>query len=238
MTKEEIIVTMIGAVLSSGLINALLSHIMYNNKLKKELKFKGNDMIARDIGESLQFIRNTVLKLSTQEIYNVEEELEQKGSQLNMFDGECIYPAIFNDWDSFNEFHELIQECRSQYEKHVSCKIALNIVFIDRYLFQARLFINENGGERKLPFWGTLLIADIQKWQTKMDKMLVKEINKYSYKLESHETWKWKFLRKRELINQWEKTILYYLITGKHRKRDKKKMQMLDRVLEIAQSGN
>ena len=43
-------------------------------------------------------------------------------------------------------------------------------------------------------------------------KLLVKEINKTTFKLESHTTKKWELLRKRELEKQWKETLLYYLI--------------------------
>lgn len=238
MTKEEIIVTIVGAVLSSGIFNMIFSHILYNNKLKKELKIKGSDMIAKEICESLQSVRNMELKLTVQEIFDMEGELEQRGSQVNMFDGECIYPEIFNDWDSYNDFHEMVQECRNKHEKNLSCKMALNVVFIDRYIYQLGLFMAENGGEEMLPMWGTIFIFDLQKWQKKIDKMLVKEINRYSYKLESHKTWKWNFWRKKELEKQWESTILYYLLYKKCRRRDKKKMEIFEMMLNEIFSEN
>lgn len=40
----------------------------------------------------------------------------------------------------------------------------------------------------------------------KMDRLLVKEINRYRYKLESHETIKWRILRKWELERQYKRT--------------------------------
>lgn len=232
MTKEEIIVTVICALLGSSVLNGLITHILYKNKLEKDLKNKGHDMIAQEIGKSLQFVRDMELLLTVQELYNVQSELAQRGSQVNMLGGEAIYPAIFNDWDAYNSFRNIVHECRNKYEKNLSVKIALNLVFIDRYINQLSLFLKENGGEELLPFWGTIFIVDLQKWQRKMDKMLVKEINKYTYKLESHETKKWTKMRKRELIEQFQSTILYFLLNGECRKRDKKKMEILKNTLD------
>lgn len=47
--------------------------------------------------------------------------------------------------------------------------------------------MSEHGTEADLPIWGTIFIFDLQKWQTHVDKLLIKEINKYNYKLESIE---------------------------------------------------
>ena len=232
MTEEEMIISVISTILGSSVLNGIITHILYNSKLKRELKNKGNDMIAQEIARSLQFVRNMELELTKQEIYDIENKLTDLGSQLNLFDGECIYPEIFNDWESYNQFMDTIHECRIEHEKNLSVRVALNLVFIDRYIRQLSLFMSKNGGEEMLPFWGTLFIFDLQKWQCKMDKLLVKEINKYTYNLESHATKKWRRIRKRELIKQYENTMLYYLLNGKCRKKDKRKMEFLKNSLD------
>ncbi len=238
MDKEELLLSILSTILGSSVLNGVTTHILYNNKLKKELKNKGNNMVAQDIANSLQFFRNLELELTTQEIYNIENELNERGSDVNLFGGKCIYPAIFNDWTSYNAFIEKIHICREQHEKNFSCKIALNLVFIDRYTKQLSLFMSKNGNEPALPFWGTIFIIDLQKWQKKIDKLLVKEINKYSYKLESHASDKWKKLRKKELVKQYESTILHFLLTGTCPLRYKKMMTNLKTLLESASEGN
>lgn len=232
MEKGELLLSILSTILGSSVLNGIITHILYNTKLKKELKNKGNDMIAQDIANSLKFFRNLELELTTQEIYNIEDELNERGSHVNFFEGECIYPAIFNDWASYNSFMEKIHTCREQHEKNFSCKIALNLVFIDRYTQQLSLFMKENGNEATLPFWGTIFIFDLQRWQKKIDKLLVNEINKYSYKLESHCSNKWKRLRRKELIKQYESTILHFLLTDICPLRYKKKMTALKTLLE------
>lgn len=57
----------------------------------------------------------------------------------------------------------------------------------------------------------------------KVDKLLVKEINKHNYKLESHETIKWRLLRKRILKRNYENSFLYYFRTQKPKKSRKLK---------------
>ena len=90
--------------------------------------------------------------------------------------------------------------------------------------------MSENGNEASLPFWGAIFIVDLLRWLKKIDKLLVKEINKYSYK--------WKRLRKKELIKQYESTILHFLLTDKCPLRYKKMMTHLKTILESASEGN
>lgn len=97
---KNIILTILG----SGTLSAVMSHLLYSKKLKKDLNYRGNDSIAKEIEKSLKYTRDKVLKLRTQELFSAKEEYEQRGSQANMFGGECIYPAIFNDCDSYCKF--------------------------------------------------------------------------------------------------------------------------------------
>lgn len=85
---------------------------------------------------------------------------------------------------------------------------------------------------------GCHLYSRPTKMAKKIDKLLVKEINKYSYKLESHASNKWKRLRKKELIKQYESTILHFLLTDKCPLRYKKMMTHLKTILESASEGN
>jgi len=232
MEKNEIFLAVLSTILGSTVLNGILTHFLYKNKLKKELQSKGHEMIANEIGKSLNFVRNMELKLTFQEIYNISEEIDNRGSQVSLFGGECIYLEIFNNLESFNEFINLVQQCRVEHEKNLSVQIALNLVFIDKYIRQLFLFMSELGPEEMLPVWGTIFIFDLQKWQKKMDKLLIKEINKYGYKLESHETKKWNRLRKRELVKQYEETILFYLLKGKCRKKDRKKMEYISNMIQ------
>lgn len=231
MSKTEIILSIISIILGSSVLNGIITHFLYNNKLKKELKNKGNDLTAQEISNSLQYYRKLELQLNVHEIYDIENELETRGSNVDFFGEETKYPAIFNDWSSYNNFMDQIHICRETHEKNLPCKLALNLLFIDRYIMQLSLFMSENGNEPALQFWGGIFIADLQKWQKKIDKLIVKEINKYTYKIESHSSLKWKRLRKREFVKQYESTVLYYLINDKCPLRYRRKMRALKAIL-------
>lgn len=225
--KFSEIMTIVSSIFGSGILSVVVSHILYNNKLNKEIHYKGKEKIAENILKALTEFRDLELMIGVQELYDAENEFKNKGYHVNVFEGETIYPAIMNDWESLTEFFYKVQEIRSNYEKYLSCRVALNLVFIDRYIQKLILFIKEHGDEKMMHVWGTIFIFDLQKWQKKIDKILVKEINAHSYELESHETKKWTSLRKKELIKQYENTILYFLIENRCSRKNKKKMQAI-----------
>lgn len=116
MNRKEVI-TIVVAILSSGVINIFITNILYGRQLRKELKQKGNDKISQDIEKSLQYYRELELKLKTQEIFNFEDRLKDKNSNINMFEGEMIYPEVLNDFKTMNEFIEDIQICVKSMKK-------------------------------------------------------------------------------------------------------------------------
>lgn len=237
-TKEMILPIMV-AIFGSGIINCILTHVLHSNKLKKEVKAKNNSMIAENVSESLQNFRDMELMLDVIEIYDVESEFENNGARVDMINVNCaVYPAIFNNKDSLTQFAEKVSECRGKYEKYLSCKLALNLVFIDRYLMKMVLFAKDYNHECLLPTIGAFLMVDLRKWQMRIDKLLVKELNKVNFKLESHKTVKWKLLRKWELEKQWERTLLHYLIEGKCSRRKSKQMMFAKKMFEQAISEN
>lgn len=226
MSREEIM-TIIVALIGSGIINATISHILYSRKLKKELKNNGNNMVAKEIEKSLLAIRDLELKTKEIEYYKIVNGNDKISSDVNVFEHEPIYPSIYNSIDSVKKFYECIQTCREDYEKNVPIKIALNLVFIDRYITQSILFIKSNMKILSMPEWGGILIFDIQKWQKRFDRMLIKEINKHNYKLRSHATRKWNRTRKKEVEKQYDETILKFLITGETSKKNIKKLKKI-----------
>ena len=52
------IIALISAILSSCVLNTILTNILYKSKLKKELINDGNNSIAKKILDSLEHVRN------------------------------------------------------------------------------------------------------------------------------------------------------------------------------------
>lgn len=238
MDKGELVSAIATTILGSSVINGIVTHILYNSKLAKERKAKGNDVVANQIQKSLEMFRELELELKTIEIYQIEEELEEKGSSIDLVNPGCTYPAIFNDWVSYNTFKEHIQNYRKEYEKYLSCELALMLVFIDRYINQLGLYMAEHGDESMLPDFGAIFVYDLQLWRTDIDKKLVKEINKVTYKLESHEGKKWGRKRKKVLEKRWEQTLLYYLLYGKCSRKHRRLYKIGQMLLECMYGEN
>lgn len=237
MSKEEIILSIISIILGGGVVNGIITHILYNNKLKKELKYKGNDVIAKKIEESLEYVRELENSLNEQEIYDVDSVLEKKKDKVNFFGAmgngeEAYYLSIFNSFETYNEFMDKVRICRKKYEKNLSCRIALNMVFIEKYLYQLSMFMSVHGGEKDIQFWGCIFSCDLIRWRARLDRMVIRETNKYSFKLESHDSNKWIRLRKRELTEQYQDTLLNYLLNGECRKKDRKRMEEMKGYIE------
>lgn len=233
MDNSSITITMITTIVGSEVFSTIISHILYNKKLNKELKSKGVSMIADEIQKGLMTFRDIELYTLTQEFYNIEYELELHSDDINMFEPKPIYPEFFNNWKSYNLFWEKIRKCRKEHEKLFSCKIALYLVYIDRYLTQLSIYMSKfteiNGLEDKdvLPVFGTIFIFDIQDWQRKLDVLLVKELNKCTNKLESHETKKWRKIRKKVLEKQWEDSLFYAVKEEDYHKHNREKINMI-----------
>lgn len=230
----DTIITIILAIIGSGLLNVVISNLFYSSKLKKENSHKVAYKHAQEIEESIQAFRDLELKLSEIEIYDIENLLKQE-SNINMFGGNAIYPAILNDVYSLNEYRDKIRECRKKHEKNLNCLLALNLVFLDRYINQLGLFISSHDADYHT--WGTIFIFDLQTWQKKIDRIIMKQLNSYDYKLESHESKKWKKLRKKEVEEQYNSTILCFLSTGKCNKKDKKRLSKMKEYIQLIFDG-
>ena len=63
MSREEIIVTVIAAILSSSFLNGLITHFLYKNKLKKEQEMGHKNMIGEKVKEALLEAVNVNIKM-------------------------------------------------------------------------------------------------------------------------------------------------------------------------------
>ena len=202
------------AILCSSVCSTIFTHIFYGRKLKKELKTVRNSQISEDIAVSLQNIRNMVLLLDYQEIYNYENEIIKENQEFNFFENNVVYLSVFNDNSSFNKFLKKLSICREKDEKNLPYKLKIQLSFLQKYFLQLKLFINDHGGEKELRFWGTIFSVDLINWKEVTNKIIIYEINKSRYRLKYDSQQKRKRLRKKYLENQYQKTILYNLMSG------------------------
>lgn len=218
--SEEVIISILCTVIGSGFLNGFVSHILYSKKLKKEQKMKFENMIGEKIAAALLQTRKITSQLDTIEFWNITQL--PTNQMLDAFDRNTIYPAIMNDFSSLIEFYDLIQKCRDESQKFLDCETALNILFIDRYIMQLILFVKQVNNMDLLPALGAIFIVDLQKWQRRCDKLLIRKLNSSKCKIEYQGGIKWKILRKWIFERNWKNTILYHIINDETAPNDKK----------------
>ena len=208
--------TIITAILGSGILSTLISHLLYTQKLKKEQLMKSENGIGRKMITALESAQELMEELNFIEIFEAEDKF--KDPNLRAVDGDVLYPAIMGDSESLRKFHTAIRQFREKYERYIDCKTALYIVLLDRYVMQLLLFSSQFE-EKYWPRLGTIFIVDFKRISHKCEKRLIRRINKQKYKMEYHNGIKWKILRKFALVKMWEKTILFHLLENKPLKR-------------------
>ncbi|MFD2628771.1 hypothetical protein [Oceanobacillus kapialis] len=198
------------SVLGGGLGGVILTHLFYKSKLKKEQKIRFQNEVGDRIAKSLIEVRDIELKADVIEVYDIENQLESRGSNLNIFESSAIYPAIMHDKQSLIDFINDISFARYNYEKDLDCQVAAYLLYIERYLSELSLFLSDFD-EDAMPTLGTIFIADIQKWQRSFDNILVKKINSHPTKFERHHGFRWKLEKNRTRKKLYYVSILYRL---------------------------
>ena len=204
-------VTIITAILGSGVISTFISHILYTQKLRKEQSMKADYGSGVKTAKALLRLREILQKGDTIEIYDAEMIMHQE--DFSAIEHNVLYPAILTDKAHLEEFMSEIIQFRKEYENYLDCETALKVVLIDRYLSQLMIFM-KNYEDKFWPAWGTLFIIDIQKILHSCDKSAIRKINAQKYKLEYHNGRKWKYLRYRLLEKPFGNTLLMKMKNG------------------------
>lgn len=228
---ELIVTSAVTGVLSGVFLNGIATHMLYSIKLKKEQKVKFANSVGEKIANALIEVKKLVNYSETIEIFNAEAEM--KKDDFDAFSGNVIYPAFMNEPQSLIDFKNMIVACRTDCEKYLDCGTALNLVFIERYIEQLMIYLSNFNDKRLMPALGTIFIADIQRWQRRCDKRVIKRINNQKYKLEYQNGYKWKIMRKWFVQKNWEKTILYALLNDKCKKKQKNHFEFIKQEIDL-----
>lgn len=207
MKKSEIIIAIIG---SAGL-NGIITHILYNSKLKKEQKMRAKTNIWNKIVECLEQVRELELGAKSQEIYNFEEMISGGGYTDFSFDG-LRYPSIMSDADTFFSFFTKINEARAQMSQYLDPEVGAYLHYMSGYAFQLMDYLKKNNLAGEYPLTGCFFFQDILAWQNALDTVVVRRLNKSSYKLHSEHGIRWNFAKKKVYMKLWRKTMLFKLI--------------------------
>lgn len=178
--------------------------------MKKDRKIEFEKNIGVKIAESLYNVRKVIREANVQEIYDVDNALEEgaNDSQLSDF---AIYAAILSDRNSLSNFWETINDVRKEEEMYLSYTSSAYLLYMSSYITKLIQFLGQFE-EVDYHLVGAILIFDIRQWQRSFDKQIVKEINKNKLKLTSKTGMKWEFEKKKINNKYWNKSILKQLI--------------------------
>lgn len=205
MTKTEIIVSLVVAVLSSAVLNGIITHLLYKNKLKKEREIGHEKMIGDKIYESLTQARELELMCKVQEIYDPEKAFSEE--EFSAWNDQTIYLGITKDQESFSKFVDRISELRTEYDQYMSYKESAYLKYIENYCLDFFHFAGVYNVSIKEA--GAVFIYDFQRWQQRFERILIKRMNNPKYKLYDKSRIGWRVAQhmvKRELK---DKSLLY-----------------------------
>lgn len=170
--------------LSSGAGAALVGFALSSWNLRKQNKAGGEMVISKQITEALLEIQSFERQLRILELAS-PEKIE------NIFNSEAKYiPAIFLTNENLFEFQNELSSVLRKQEQFLDIETAAYLNAMEKYL--GKLMISFPGiTESDLQELGYLLFDDIKRWQSELDQHLIKQINKFSYKLTSLYGKKW-----------------------------------------------
>lgn len=170
--------------LSSGAGAALVGFALSSWNLRKQNKAGGEMVISKQITEALLEIQSFERQLRILELAS-SEKIE------NIFNDESKYiPAIFLTKENLFKFQNELSSVLRKQEQFLDIETVAYLNAMEKYL--GKLMISFPGiTESDLQELGYLLFDDIKRWQSELDQHLIKQINKFSYKLTSLYGKKW-----------------------------------------------
>lgn len=235
ISNDVFLIGIITALISSGILNAFISHFLYKYKLRRDVMSKGSEQMVNVVGSSLRAFRDFETKFSTWEIVDMNSFTN---GEINLFSGATLKaPAVMYNSENIVEMINTINEFRGEYEKNLPRSIALELVYMSNYLMNLAAYCKSisNSHDEVYPYIGFILGDDIWKWQKRVDKKAIKYINKNWNKLQPHSGIKWKLYRMIVVELQWNESILCNAINEKWENRKlKKKAGLLQNLKETA----
>lgn len=211
MNREEIICSIIVTVLGSASLNGVVTHFLYESKLKKEQKMKAKDVIWGKIDSALEEVRTVELKASAREIYNLEDSLNESG-YTDFQNDIAYYPAIMEEPQTLLDYFEELNETRRKWSKYLDPDICAYLYIMQNYCMQLMEYTKKNNLLDKYHEIGCIFFIDILNWQKNYEKLIVKRLNRSKYKIYTENGKKWERAKKKLDKKLWKKSILYKLI--------------------------
>lgn len=205
MSRTEIIVSIIIAVISSAGLDAIITNILYKNKLKKEQEIGHENMLGDRINEALLKARCLEQQCAAQRIYDQGNMIQDE--KADFFEHNAINLHVLENEENLRAFSNEIYNVRKNYEQYLGFKEASYLFYIERYIrnFQLLLIRNKWG----LKTAGAIFISDLQIWQKGFEKVLVRRINNPKYKIYDKNRKGWEKEREKRKRRLWKNSLLY-----------------------------
>lgn len=236
MTREEMIITVVCSIIGSGVLSAFISHILYRSKLKKEQGIKFQNMIGERIADALNKAYELADQLKITEKYKAHDQM--KIGLFDAFDKKDLYPAIMSGPDTLNKFMTEVSEFRGKTEKFLDSKLTLDLVYLERYIFQLNVYASGFGKVDFFPLLGMIIEPDLDKWYVSFVKRIVKNQNKTKCKIECHFGKRWARLRKKFVEKRWINSDLYKVINNAFKKNDDPHLKKVSEILKRSALDN
>lgn len=122
---------------------------------------------------------------------SIQYSLENKEKAENLL----FYPAFMSDVQTTSEYFMKVSNARKQYEPYLSNKASAFLYILERYLLEVATFIGENKFQNATKGVGIFAHPDLQKIEKAFDDVIINEINKPRYYLESKNTKRYEHMK-------------------------------------------
>lgn len=174
-------------------VTAILTHVFDGRKLKKQQQIAFQESLGKKIVDAYIKTREIILQLET--IEALPESIQFTRENREKAEGLFYYPAIMEDIQTLSEYGIKVSDTRRQFEPYLNNKAAAFLLILERYLMEVATFIGNNELQDKTKRVGILVHPDLQKIEKAFDDVIINEINKPKYYLESKNTWRYKLTK-------------------------------------------
>ncbi|MGN1165087.1 MAG: hypothetical protein ACI4S2_01500 [Lachnospiraceae bacterium] len=201
--------------IAGGLIAGVISMINFllpNYGLKGKKKIEINTEQAKDKINAIKKVIEFEQKANIIEDVNIVHPKLFGIRRITPGENQLIYMSIVEDRNNLIDFWNELAEIRRSEDIWLSRKVSAYLLYAEKYIMDFLEFLKYiEYIENDLYPFGLLIAPDIQRWQRKLDAILVQELNDVPFEMESHSGDEWEY-EKEILEESYKQTVLYSLI--------------------------
>lgn len=196
MDEEKIIIALIGA-----MGGALITHLLYRSKLKKEQKLKIIGAITQERVNGINDIKEIIRELK------VYERIDIVHPEFHITDP-LTYPSIMENYKNLDKYCDKLLSLRGKYDDLLNIDCLMYLLASSQYVFELQKVAHIFSENKDLPLLGTILYPEIESWSMHFKDKLNSFLNNPPLKYEKRTGLYYK-IRLRILTYKVQHTILY-----------------------------